>query len=56
MGHEQVIDERVYLIERQFRGSVGIEHGSVIDMLFVARQYRFNHQPLHIDIAHLQCH
>src|SRR5216684_2251027 len=53
MRLEQIIDQRMYLIQGQFSRGMRVEHGCTIDMLFLARQYRLDHQALYIDIGHL---
>ncbi len=46
MGCDQLIDQRPDLVETEFCGGVGIEHGGMIDMLALAGEGGFHDQRL----------
>ncbi len=50
---EQVIDQRVNLVQRQFGGCVRVKHRRVVNMLFFARQDGLDHQALYVDVGAL---
>ncbi len=54
MHLEQVLDQCIDLIQRQFSRGVGIKHGGVVNMLLLAGQDGLDHQALNVDVGHLQ--